>query len=557
MTALFSKITAFFTAIVLFLTSIPVLFYPKVPPAESVSELMNCRLTEKKELGDDIYVVKTGGHTSDEVLALTCLQGIVAKTNPCIYIVSNRAYESYLSELEKSGKNIIRTDENGKDWNLYSLIGRFSSYIEDNGCVIWQSSEYAYSLNVAVNFAALNSWLPVTKEIREKLGDKALTVKVDLTAEEEGPDLQKKYYEQMKGSFKSGAVVHVKYSKNGVRDLAIEQGWYCFYTDGTSEGKRFLKSVLKDFGENTRVLGWVEEEKSVVTLISKQGCSLNPLDYALNTSYLSQADVPVASQENEGTVHTDDSKHYVCLLFSDGDNMQWIINGYSEYFDKVGNYNGIVMNWTFSPMMSELCPFMHNNVYNTAGSTNYFVCGPSGIAYNNPSKYKKTALDGLSKDTAAAMLRSGQRVLTILDDYSALKEADMLYSFKYFSRFDNIDGALLYLDPGRYEAGRGRVWFSDDKPFISTRLSLWHPDGYDGVTDEWLREQAEIINNYPADIHSINGYSLICIHAWSMKNGSIEKFLSYLDDDVVVLSAPDFINTVSANIPHKKAVPDS
>lgn len=555
MATLLTKITSFFTAVVLFFTGIITAFYPEIPDAEPLSELEGYRITKKTELPDEIYVVSRSGMSTDETHTLMCLQGLVAKKSPCIFIADNWAANSDLAELEQMGKTLIRKDENGNNWNLYSLINKFSSFITDKGCVLWAESEFAYSLNVAANFASVYGWLPVTSEILEKLGEGVLTVKKDLTLEEDSLNLQKKYYNEMKDKFADGAVVHVSYRMHGLRDLAIQQGWYCFYTDASAGGKAFLKKVLGHFGENTHVLGWVEKEKECVTLISKAGCSLSPMDFCKNTSYLSQVEIPVSKQEHSGVAHTDETKHYVCLLFSDGDNLQWLMNGYSEYFGKTEKYDSMNISWTLSPELSEFDPLMHNRVYNAAGSTNQFVCGPSGVGYANPSVYKHSALADYSKETAASMLRSGHRVITLLDDYYLRSEANMVYSFGWFSRYDNIDGGLLFLDPDRYEAGKGRIWFSNDKPFVSTRLSLWNPDGYEGATDEWIKQQADIINGYPVDIHSVNGYSLICVHAWTMKNESTQKLIEYLGPNVEILSAEDFIKTISVNVPHENAVP--
>lgn len=555
MPALLTKITAFFTAIVMFFTELITVFYPRIPDAEPLSELERYSIAVKRDLPDEIYVTSSAGLSTEELHILVCLQGIVAKKSPCIFIEDNWAGSSDLADLEKTGKTLIRTDAEGNKWNLYSLIGKFSSFIADGGCVLWSESEFAYSLNVAADFASLYGWLPVTQKVLDKLGDGILTVKKDLTSEEDGPELQKKYYKQFKGKFNMGAVVHVSNRMYGMRDLAIQQGWYCFYTEADREGTDFLKKVLGDFGSGTHVLGWVENEKNCVKIISRAGCSICPMDFCRNTSYLSQIEIPVSAQKKTAVAHSDESKHYVCLLLSDGDNIQWLMNGYGEYYDKIRNCDDVNISWTFSPSLYEFDPFMHNRVYEAAGENNYFVSGPSGAAYANPSVFRKSALADFSKETAAAMLRTNQRIITVLDDYYPRSQADILYSLGWFSRYDNIDGGLLFLDPDRYEAGRGRIWFSNDKPFISTRLSLWNSDGYDGATDEWLKEQADIINGYPVDIHSVNGYSLICVHAWTMKTSSIRKFVDCLGDNVEILSAGDFIETISANVPHKNAVP--
>ena len=88
------------------------------------------------------------------------------------------------------------------------------------------------------------------------------------------------------------------------------------------------------------------------------------------------------------------------------------------------------------------------------------------------------------------------------------------------------------------------------------RLSLWSPTGNaEDVTNEWLKEQADIVNNYPADINSINGYSVINVHPWSVGTDDLAHFVSQLDDGVEVISADELIAAVTENVPHKTAKP--
>lgn len=115
---------------------------------------------------------------------------------------------------------------------------------------------------------------------------------------------------------------------------------------------------------------------------------------------------------------------------------------------------------------------------------------------------------------------------------------------------------MLSLDPTRYAGGEGKIWFVNDKPFISYRLSLWHPDGENAVvTHEWLDEQAAVVNSYPADIHSINGYSVINIHPWSVSIDDLAYFVSQLDDDVVLVTVDELMLMINQNVPHTDATP--
>lgn len=546
-----TKLTAFFTALVIFLGTFSLISEPEIPEASSSQELLSMEgVIEKKELSDEVFAIDIGSYSYEEKLTAVSLQGIVAQKKPCIVLVRSWIDKEYLKDVEKSGIKV-----HYENLSLASMIEKFSSYL--NGYVLYRESEFAEGLNVATNYATVYGWLPVQKNTEAVAKDCGLSLKLDISNDTYDFAFQQKHWESLRDNFRKGIIVHEKYTMPGIRDLAIEQKIFCLYTDCTSKGYKFIDKVIDWSGRNTSIQGWTEEEKGFVSHISKLGCYMTPSDICWNNSYFSnfEAEIPDINND-EPVVYNDKTKHYVTLVFSDGDNCQWIQNGFGEYHQTVENYPDIPMTWTFSPFLQELCSLATKRTYAKANENQYFVAGPSGISYCNPACYDAESLDLMTTRTASAMLKSNQRIVTILDDYTLLKDAKFAYRLGYYSRFDNIDGGILYLDPDGYRGGKGKVWFSDDKPFASARMSLWADGGYDGATDEWIKSQADIINNYPVDINSINGYSVICVHAWTMKPGAIQKFVSMLDDHVVILNADDFLATMSANIPHKNAAPE-
>ncbi len=147
------------------------------------------------------------------------------------------------------------------------------------------------------------------------------------------------------------------------------------------------------------------------------------------------------------------------------------------------------------------------------------------------------------------MLKSDLEYISVLDklEDNVFKEARLVESFRYYARYDNIKGGVVYLDPDRYASGKGKVYFVDDKPFVCARLSLWYPSNeMSSVTKEWVEEQADIVNSYPADINSINGYSIVNVHPWSMS-------IKNLDEDVVLVTVDELLEMIKENIPHNNA----
>ncbi len=554
--SVFTKVTSVFVSIIL---SIIAFFTPQVPETKTADELAEMsEFFEKYELTDRLYVIDIGAlGTIDKVHMAICLQGIVAKTNPCIYIKTNHMDAANISEIEKSGKEIVYKDDEGNNWNLVSLLEEFKDYISDSGYVLYRESYKAEGLNMATNLSAIRGWLAVPESLEEVAINAGLQKKEDFSDDSYNILFQYKFFNKYKDNFNYNVLIHERYDMKGLRDLAIQQGFFSFYIDDDEDGAWFRNMVMNYAGDNTPVLGWVKYEVAFVTAASKRGNMAVPADHCYNNSYLTsfeceetvQKDKPVMTVAEEG-------KHYCALVFSDGDNVQWIQNGFSEFYQKLNLETDFPMTWTFPPILRQMSPLTVKKIYNDATENNYFIAGVSGIGYMHPSEYPYGALGGFTDLTAAGMSECDLQYLTILDrtPSNVFEESDFLRSLEYYARYDNIEGGVLYFDPDRYAGGKGTVYFVNDKPFVSARLSLWHPGGEGSeVTTQWLDEQAAIVNSYDKDYTSINGYSVINIHPWTISIKNLEYFVNALDDDVVLVTLDEMMNMLNQNIPHKSA----
>lgn len=553
---MFKSITAFFTAIIL---SIIGLFTPAVPEQKTKEELADIpAVFSKYELTEKLYVIDVRMlDTADKIHMAICLQGIVAKTQPCIYIKTNSVDVSYIEEIKKSGTEVVYNDEYGNPWTLNTLLEKFKSHITDSGYVLYRESLKAEGLNMATNLSTLYGWLAVPESLKELAVEADLTLKEDFSDDDYNVYFQWKFFNKYKKEFNYSAVVHEHYDMKGLRDLAIQQGLFTFYVDDDEDGVWFRKLVLNYAGDNALVLGWAKYEVNYVTGASKSGNMVIPSDHCYNNSILTSFECDLPKQKHHETkIYSDENKHYCALLFSDGDNVQWIQNGFTEYYQKLNLETDFPMTWTFPPLMQEISPLTCKRIFNDSTENNFFIAGVSGAGYIHSSEYPYKALADFTDITASQMIKSDLEYVTFLDraPKNAIKEAKLVESFEYYARYDNIKGGVVYLDPDRYASGKGKVYFVNDKPFVTARLSLWHPSNEkSGVTKEWIDEQAAIVNNYSADIHSIDGYSVLNVHPWSMSIENLEYFVNQLDDDVVLVTVDELLEMVKANVPHKNA----
>ncbi len=550
--------TALCMSVVLFFMGI---FTPEVPQPKSVEALDKYGdICHKFDIADEIYVIDCIAFKSTEERHLAVsLQGIVAREKSAIFIINNEISRKYLEIIEKSGKKLVYKDSEDKPWTIQSLLAHFKNYIDDSGYVLYRPDEKAVGLNIATNYASLYGWLPVPESLKALAEDNGLVLKEDLSDDEYSVKLQERFFNEHKKEFKYDAVVSLKYEATGLRDLAIQQGFYIFYIDDDEDSDRFRGKVIKYAGDNVPVLGWAKHELQYVSQASENGNMVIPSDHSHNNSILASFDYEVLPQKHTKTnKYTDKTKHYCALVFSDGDNVQWIQNGYSEYFEKLALEKQFPVTWSFSPLMQEFSPVTANMVYSVATEDDYFIAGVSGAGYIHPSEYPRKALEKYTDLTAAAMLESDMEYVSILDNTpeNEIDEAKLVQSLQYYTRYDNIKGGVLSLDPDRYAGGKGRVYFVDDKPFVSNRFSLWHPDGEGAdVTESWLKEQADIINSCSADINSIDGYSVVNIHPWTISVENLSYFVSQLDDDVQLVTLDELLTMVEENVPHESATP--
>ncbi len=528
-----------------------------VPEAKSEAELLNMTdYFSEVPIADEIVVVDPWAFSTDERAVMICLQGLVARTEASILL---KYHNEDADELTTAGYTLLYKDENGNDWTLKSLINRYSSHIKDSGYVLYKDSATTEQINMAFNMASVFGYLAVPSSCEGTVKACSLEKKEDLSTQKIDFAYQLDFYDKYNEIFHDNALVHNVSSCDGLRDFAVREKIFITYSkDDDILGKSFRKHILRNLDPCSVVLGWCQYERSFTEEISAFGHYIIPSDFNRNMSILnSLPDVEIANAGEINIPELDPNKHYAAIVISDGDNAQWIANNFNIFYDWQRLENDTPISFTFAPLMNEFSPTAVRMINESKGENVSFITGPTGVGYARISEMSASELEAFSDATASAMLKSGLKTMTLLDEPDTVEKLYIENKLEYFARYDNIQGGVFQLDPTRYEGGKGKVYFVNDKPFITVRKSLWHPSGsYEEVTKEWIKEQAETVNNYPADINSINGYSVINVHVWSITAENLAYFISCLDEDVEIISADELVSAVKANVPHKTAVPN-
>ncbi len=532
---------------------------PEPKNEEQLIELQN--RFDKPALNDEITVISISSLSISQRHSIIALQGLVARDKPSIFIDYGSSANSFtLSELANAGYAISRVDANGNPWEFTTIIEKYKSYISDDGYILFRSVEDHNQLNTAINLTTLNGWLPITPEDEDIVIALGLKKRADISEDEIDLSYLKKFYKEHKESFRNDSLIHLYYYATGLRDFAIQQNIFVMYIDDSDyAGRLFRNKVMKNLEPGSLILGWCQYEVKFTESASRYGHSVIPSDHSYNLSMLSSFEVQNTSfaVDFPTEITLDENKHYVALVYSDGDNLQWIQNGFSEYHTWQSFHSDATVSWTFAPIASVLSSV---DVYRTLSTAEDipFITGPSGGGYARITKMNSKELEAYADYTAAAMLKSGLNIITFLDEEKNNSfDKGFEKRLAYFSRYDNIEGGIIQLDPDRYAAGQGKVFFSNDKPFVTVGFSLWHPSGNaEEVTNEWLNEQAAIINAKTTDLNTINGYTVINVHPWTIGPDDLLYFVNQLDKNIEIIGINELLAAIKQNIPHEFANPE-
>ncbi len=474
----------------------------------------------------------------DAASALTVgsLQGVLANASKTQLLIKDGAWQKYLPYIDA---DISEARPDGGSWDVPSLLGKFSSVL--NGYVLCDDAGAAAAVTVAGVLQAVI--------IPEQLEAAAVGAGLEKLEDVRGWDDSK-----LRGSVywrrvndKTAVEQPVSLAPKLV-DLAVMAGAYFGFSDSDdAKAHKKLFSFLKD---NSVVFGWNNTlgEYNTVRTLSELNVCLIPADHGCNYSTLSGLGGEALVQNVRGSAVEASQAHTVCLVMSDGDNLQWI----TSMFDDGAHYGSQVrgsfaMGWGLPASIGSVAAPMAEYLYDAQTENDEFITQISGLGYTFPSKWNNSAaLNVMADGLAEQMALNGSRVACVLDDGGFDSKAlDVIVSR------DGID-ALFYFDYSDYAGMKGAVRTVSGKPVIAARHKLW--SGISGCSPE---EIAACVNAAPTAPSDPDSYSLIVIHAWSGLDGNgsfvpygdtmaaVEKLVSLFDSDVRLVTPSEFVSLIS------------
>lgn len=499
-----------------------------------------------------IYVINKGDISDSEYFVVSSLQGLAAQKESRIYTEDgdNLVFlEKYLEENSQINlKRISTVDE---------LINENKEYIRDNGCVLFEEGNNP-TVNMAFTVSGMENWLAVPLSFKSEAQAMGLDIKLDLTLKENGKYTvsQEDIFEEYKDRINKNLLIHQSPELITLRDYAVAVGAFCFYTDESKHSQvKFRQKVFNWANENAIVFGWSSDELGYVKQSSECGLAVIPSDHCSNLSLLSslRLNEPIKQKNQAEKITAENDKHYVALVMSDGDNLQWYettIPFREHYFDRVSSDSDYKLSWTAPPMAYKLAPAVLQYVYDMATDKDRFICGVSGMGYINPTKYSESAMESFVDESVYAMEQSDLHTITILDN--SKNTSKLSKALGTYSASSGINGGLMQINE-KYEALGGKILFSNNKPFVSAKRSFWfsseNPE--EKISKAWIENFADEINALPCDIKSENGYTYINVHPWSTSIEDLNYLVSLLDEHIELVYADELVDLISQNVENK------
>ncbi|MDR2267205.1 MAG: hypothetical protein LBE09_06455, partial [Christensenellaceae bacterium] len=512
---------------------------------------------KKGEYSKTVYVVDGKNLDYERLDLLLNIQGIVAKTKAEIYVdIKNSMYNLYVEQCYDPEIKIVRVND------VFKLLKMFQSHVKDKKFVTYNRDSDDIGINMAATVSAAESYLAVPENLREKVEKLGFIFHEDLSLiQGDRAQRQRVIFNRYKDKLSKDLLIHqparALYSETkilGLRDYGIATGCFIFYThhDDNSDLEFLRNEVLPWANRNIPVLGWTTDELTYVREISKFGDIVIPSDFSFNLTYLGALKYRRFNQPNEDEQITAmQGKHYIAIVVSDGDNLQLFQSDYTLgdalYAQRLRNRIDYKITWTIPPSAIELSAYSLQRVYATASENDYFISGPSGAGYMNNSLFPNEVLPAYAEKTMKALEACDIDVITYIDVKTYYKDDHLavLEKHAYYSSYDTIKGGIWMMDPDKYQADRGKIYWSDDKPFVTVKHSLW-----DAVPDlDYLQKMAALFNNMSTDITTEGAYSLLNVHVWTIQQiAGLEYFVDQLAPHVEIVSVGELIDLLTVNV---------
>ncbi len=469
-------------------------------------------------------------------LTLASMQGLLADRSETNLLFRDGRYVKWLPYTDAE---TVAAQPDGAPWDLPALLEKFAPYFD--GYILCDPD----SAGIALSIAKQKNSIAVLPEYEAAAQAAGLSLTKDVRGMS---DLQFRLTPEFRALRRDVAFEQPTAFAPRLVDYAVMCGAYMWYDKDALQAEhtnafRFLNDGALVFGYNND-LG----EHATVSSFSRLNACLVPADHAHNLSVLSG--FPSAAVRQKTDAAAEPGGRTVCLLMSDGDNLQWFLNSYDDASHFGSSVRGdFPFAWGIPASAADLAAPMLERYYDEMSANDAFVLSLSGLGYTFPSRWtNRLALNHMADTLRRKMEATDTHALLVLDDggFNSTVQNTLL-------RRTGADG-IFYIDFHGYADLQGKTRFVDGRPVVSARYRLWN--GTPGCSPE---EIAAAINAQPADPKNPDSYAFVIVHAWSGLDGdgnfveggdtmaAVQRLVGLLDENTRLVSPAQFMDRLAEN----------
>ena len=492
-------------------------------------------LPKSKPPARHLLVVNVERLSSEERVAITCLQGLTSRDQPRIWIQRRQEDRIWLDWHKEKG--YIDNYEVVTNWP--DLFKEFSRVCK--GAIIPDPKLYRGDL-LAVDVAECEDLIVATPELAQKLG---LPVKIDLR------DRFQSYVEGMRWvwtNYKSQLSHHLCrfMYPSLLADCTFDYDfqwhsvmfWIVGPVDEVQPGadrfaeRRLMAEIFSEMNPNVAVLGYPYAGEGVgigegdgVALGSRYAKGLVCSDYLGNTCVMSGVRIDRMTQPQQPPPPPlDKNSIYIALVMSDGDNENTWLGFFIRYFCHP-SFGKFPLAFGMGPPIRELMPAVAQWYYEHATPQTEFIADVSGVAYTQPENYGQAFADrdrvyaGFLDWTARSMPTMGMRTVR-----TASGDDDIVARYAKALPFCHS----IFADMGRYSGREGIDKLTYSLPNgtpVFRAVTSWRY-GNNGFLRE-IRKQTQ--TSRPA---FVNGF----VHCWTFGPDDLARIYEQRDPNMVFVT---------------------
>ncbi|MBQ7338566.1 MAG: hypothetical protein IJW40_08980 [Clostridia bacterium] len=504
----------------------------------------------------ELLLVDVPGNTAD-ALTLATLQGLAAAMSGEQILLNTETAQRDAALLTAAlpdgyDATLYETDAYGQVWTLESLLTYFAPRLQ--GYILCDDDLGSESASVAISMANQLCAVVLTEENQQLAKTAGLSCVFDATSADMTWFYDSPYFTQIN---RTVAIEQSAALAPRLIDYAVMTGaLFASYNgdDGYLHAQmfRYLDDGAVVLGEND-VLG----KYRTVTTLSAINATYIPARQACNLSTLSGFARDGITLEDEFTESSstqnaanETGKHTVCLVMTDGESMEWMLDEFSTSSSWYGSAKrgSFAMNWGIPATLGELANPILTSLAATRTAADGFVIQLSGLGYTFPSLWRTDALTLMAQKLGETMQDMGVSYLQVADD-GAMNSEVLLP----LASLDAVKG-MIYTDYNYADMNGSIVWVGDT-PVVTASYRLWA-----GLHEGSIEYVAESVNSAATDPSGENAYSIIMVHAWSGLDGSgrlvsggntmdaVAALVAAFDESVEVVGVEEFFSRIRSNL---------